>query len=201
MERRDELITGSGGVWMMRPPATPSGTIVEVARAQEPPRGLDGVVERVTRVLSEADWRLVRSFVSRMDRNDLRLRFGNPVNLDANDALLRRLLGTDPVRGEIGLSLDGPATIAGMSHRVLISPSEAEVALVVRSDIKRRGVGARMLQALIGRSVNERLTRLSGTVLRENRPMIQLALKFGAVVRERDGPSVTFEFLLDSALP
>ena len=75
------------------------------------------------------------------------------------------------------------------------------MALVVRSDIKRRGVGARMLQALVDRSVNERLRRLSGTVLRENRPMVQLALKFGAVVRERDGPSVTFEFPLDGAPP
>lgn len=158
-------------------------------------------MERITSALSEADWRLVRGFVARMDRNDLRLRFGNPVNLDNNDALLRRLLGTDPMRGEIGLALDGSATIAGMSHRVLISPSEAEIALVVRSDIKRRGVGAGMLRALIGRSVDQHLGRLSGTVLRENRPMIRLALKFGAVVRERDGPSLRFEFPLDSALP
>ena len=157
------------------------------------------MIDRIASALGEEDWALVRAFVARVDRGDLRLRFGNPVNLENNDALLRRLMGTDPKRGEIGLAFDEPASIAGISHRVLISPWEAEIALVVRSDLKRRGVGTRMLAGLMRRSVDQRLRRLSGIVLRENRPMISLGLKFGAVVRHRAEESLSLEFPLDRA--
>ena len=114
----------------------------------------------VTRSLSESDWDMIRAFVRNIEQNDLRLRFGGAIDFHDEDSL-RRHFGVNPNSGEIAWLLDGRSSIAGISHRVLVSQFEAEIALIVRSDLKRRGIGTRMLNSLIRRSTEERLQTLS----------------------------------------
>ena len=149
----------------------------------------------VTRSLCESDWDMIRGFFRNTERNDLRLRFGGAIDF-RDEASLRRHFGVNPKSGEIGWILDERSSIAGISHRILISPFEAEIALIVRSDLQRKGIGSRMLSCLISRSGEEGLQTLSALVLYENRAMLDLARRAGFVARARLGLNVELAIAL-----
>ena len=149
----------------------------------------------VTRSPGERDWRTIRTFVERLERNDLYWRFGLAMDF-REEASLRRYFGVDPKSGEIGWMLDGRSSIAAISHRVRISPCEAEIALIVRSDLKRTGIGGRMLRSLIRRSTEEGLRTLSALVLSENRAMLALARRAGFTARGTPGLNVELALAL-----
>jgi len=149
----------------------------------------------VTRSLSESDWDMIRAFVRNIEQNDLRLRFGGAFDSHDEDSLRRRF-GVNPNSGEIAWLLDERSSIAGISHRVVVSQFEAEIALIVRSDLKRRGIGTRMLNSLIRRSTEERLQTLSAFILYENRAMLNLARKAGFVARATLGFNVELALAL-----
>jgi len=142
------------------------------------------------RPLSEPEWNMVRDFVRRLDADDLRLRFGSPRDF-RNDAILRCAFDIVSGVGEIAWMLDETAAIAAIAHRIMVSPSEAEAGLIVRSDLKRTGIGEFLLRDLAARAARQGLTTLSAMVLRENYPMLRLAAKLGGVPRAECAWSVT----------
>src|SRR5262249_17019701 len=145
-------------------------------------------------VITEQIWDLIRTFAAHLDRHDIRLRFGGQVDL-SDEPILRRLFG--PGGGcEIGWVLDGQGAMAGISHRVAIWASEAEVALLVRSDLKRRGAGRRMLQEIISKCRRERVARLTGIVLSDNKEMIRIARRAGFTARGSCGLTMKLELTL-----
>src|SRR5271156_2924569 len=157
-------------------PLSPSPVLIAPPSANARDRDGEDFESRdvvVTRSLGESDWDMIRGFVRNTERNDLRLRFGGAIDF-RDEASLRRHFGVDPKSGKIGWMLDERSSIAGISHRVLISPFEAEIALIVRSDLKRKGIGNRMLNCLIRRSGEEHLQTVSAWVLYENRAMLRL---------------------------
>jgi len=133
--------------------------------------------------LAEAEWDMVRDFVRRMERDDLRRRFGHPCDF-SDEATLRRYFDIDAGVGEIACVLDQMGAIAGLAHRIMVSRSEVEIGLIVRSDLKRAGIGELLLREMLARSARQGLKTLSGLVLRENRAMLRLAAKIGYVPRE-----------------
>jgi acetyltransferase len=147
----------------------------------------------LTRPLDEAQWEKVRTFVRRTTRDDLRLRFGQP--LDFTDGVtLRRFFGIGGACAEQLWALDDAGDICGILHRVRTAPGAAELALIVRSDRKRRGLGEALLRAALARAAAQHLTILRAYVLGENGAMLRLARKVGFVVRQRTGFSVELEF-------
>lgn len=132
------------------------------------------------RPLVEAEWDKVRTFVRLREREDLRLRFGRPLNFD-DEATLRRAFDLKGGSGEMAWLLDGDAAIAAIAHRITLSRSEAEIALIVRSDVQRRGIGEFLLRQALARSARQGLKTLTGLVLWENRAMRHLAAKIGFV--------------------
>jgi GNAT superfamily N-acetyltransferase len=150
--------------------------------------------------LSEAQWERIRTFVGRMDRDDLRLRFGQPLDF-ADDAILKKFFDIGSVCGEQVWALDEAGDIAGILHRVRTSPSAAEIALVVRSDRKRRGVGEILVRTALARAAAQHLMILRAYVLGENRAMLRLARKVGFVAQKPAGFSVELEFNLRPAAP
>jgi acetyltransferase len=149
----------------------------------------------LSRPLSEAQWEKIRTFVGRTTRDDLRLRFGQPLNF-ADDVTLRRFFGIGGACAEQLWALDDAGEISGVLHRVRTSPVAAEIALIVRSDRKRRGVGESLLRAALARAAAQHLTTLRAYVLGENGAMLRLARKVGFVARTRTGFSVELEFNL-----
>jgi len=100
-----------------------------------------GNVHRViSRPLNEVEWCMVRAFIRRTERNDLRLRFGRPINFD-DDETLKRIFDIHTGRGDLTWTPDAEGAAAGLLHRGLVTPTEAEIALIVRSDLQRTGIG------------------------------------------------------------
>ena len=133
---------------------------------------------------------MIRAFVGKTDREDLRLRFGQSLDF-ADAASLKRFFDTGSA-GELVCMLDEAGDISGI-HRVLTSSSEAEIALIVRSDVKRTGIGEKLLRTALSRAAKQRLRTLRALVLRENAAMLRLARKIGFVARKPAGFSVEVE--------
>ena len=171
------------------PIATPGACAVSSRRCETallcgtipPPRIVSIAGDRVTVTdgpLIDAEWDLVRAFVRRVTRHDLRLRFGHPRAFD-DEPTLRRGFDVEDGCGEMTWVSDGCAAIAGVLHRIMVSRAEAEIALLVRSDLKRLGIGEFLLRHALARSACQGLVAVSGYVLRENLPMLRLAAKLG----------------------
>ena len=97
-------------------------------------------------------------------------------------------------RRSIGIwSPDEHGAIAGLLHRIRVSSSEAEIGLVVRSDLKRNGIGESLVRDTLDRSTRGRLKTLSCVVLRENKSTLALARKVGFFPRSITAQSVEFE--------
>jgi len=80
--------------------------------------------------------------------------------------------------------MDKTGAIAGLIHRIMVSRSQAEVGLIVRSDLKRRGMGDFLLRRMLGRSATQGFKTLSASVLWENRAALRLAAKIGYIRQE-----------------
>jgi acetyltransferase len=151
-----------------------------------------GRIEIVGAPLTETQWDALQVFVQRTKREDLRLRFGTPLAFD-DEFALRRAFGIK-VGGEMVWSLDEDGTVAGIVHRVMVSPGEAEIALIVRSDLKGFGIGEFLLRTVVARAARQGLTTLSASILRDNWPMLRLAVKIGCVPRQAHGDTVEIAF-------
>lgn len=145
--------------------------------------------------LSEAQWDKVRAFVQQTDRDDLRRRFGHPLAFD-DEFTLRRAFGIKS-DGEMLWSLGEDGAIAGICHRVLVSPQEAEIAIIVRSDLKGFGIGEFLLRAVLKHAARQGLKTLQATVLRDNAPMMRLAMKVGCMLRAAHGETIEIAFSAD----
>jgi ribosomal protein S18 acetylase RimI-like enzyme len=153
----------------------------------------EGRIIVLTRPLNEREWGMIWAFVGKTDREDLRLRFGQSLDF-ADAATLKRFFDVGGNAGELVCMLDEAGDISGILHRVLTSPSEAEIALIVRSDVKRTGIGEKLLRTAVSRAAKDDLKTLRALVLRENFAMLRLARKIGFVPRKPSGSSVELEF-------
>jgi len=149
------------------------------AAAALPPDGRAIVIDRP---LTEAEWDVVRAFVRRLEREDLFRRFGHPCDF-GDEATLRRYFDIDAGVGEIAYVLDKAAAIAGLAHRIMLSQSEAEIALIVRSDLQRTGIGELLMRETLARAARQGLKTLSAFVLWENHAALRLAGKIGYMTR------------------
>lgn len=124
-----------------------------------------------------------RAFIERLDPEDLRLRFFQS-RRELPKSEIARLTQIDYEREmafvAVGRTPAGESETLGVV-RAIADPDnvEAEFAIVVRSDLKTRGLG-RLLLAKMVRYCRARGTqRLVALVLRENRAMIDLAQALG----------------------
>jgi GNAT superfamily N-acetyltransferase len=164
------------------------------------PQGRHAVYSRrltvIARPLVEAEWKEVRAFVQRIAADDLRLRFGRALNFQ-DEAILRRFFDVVPGGGEIAWVCDEAGAIAGMVHRIKQSPAEAEIALLVRSDLKRRGIGEFLAKVMLARSAREGVKRVTAFALWENRAVLQLGAKIGFVAHAEGAGAVELGFAIE----
>ncbi len=145
------------------------------------------------RALTESEWDKVRAFVRRTGRDALRLRFGQAADF-LDDHTLKRFFHSEDGRGEMIWMLEQGGAICAIAHLVRLSPAEAEIALIVRSDCTRRGIGEKLLRATLVHAVRQGLGTLSALVLYENTGMLRLARKVGFEPRKSCGVAIELEF-------
>jgi RimJ/RimL family protein N-acetyltransferase len=150
----------------------------------------------LTEPLSEAEWDLLRAFVRKTSRESLRGRFGQAADF-TDDQTLKRLFAIKGRRGEMICMVEEGGAVCGIVHLVELSPTHAEIALIVRSDRARRGIGEKLLRVALGHAARRHLNRLSAFVLHENIPMLRLARKVGFAPCKSLGLTVELEFDLD----
>jgi acetyltransferase len=149
---------------------------------------LPGIGPIEVRPLSLADWDAYCAFGRRLERNDVRLRFAGPVKLD--DTRFRRLLDIDHDHEEAFAAFGADGAMLGVGRLVQVAPDEAEIALIVRSDLKHRGLGRLLLDRLIRHADAAHLAALRAEVLYENLTMVELARRAGFGFVGSGGPMV-----------
>ena len=136
-----------------------------------------------------------REFLSHLDPEDIRLRvFYSRRSIERSE--LARLTQIDYARemafiAEAARDDGHPETLGTV--RTVSDPDnvDAEVAIIVRSDLKGHGLGQLLLDKMIRYARAQGTQRLVGTVLRENTTMLQLARDTGFMLEpEPEGDTV-----------
>jgi acetyltransferase len=126
-----------------------------------------------------------RAFAERLDREDLRLRFfSSRHGLPRSE--LARLTQIDYEREMAFVAVrtgpDGTRETVGEARGVIDPDNiEAELGVMVRSDLKGRGLGSLLLAKLIAFLTQHGTQRLVALVLHENQAMRELARRHGFV--------------------
>jgi len=130
-----------------------------------------------------------RRFLARVSYEDLRTRFFSGVR-ELPEADLTHFTHIDYQRemAFIALGVDGAEAgeILGVARACAGPDNTAEFAVLVRSDLKRQGLGTLLMRKLIRYCREHGTGELWGSVLAENAAMLHLAEKLGFRVRRRE---------------
>lgn len=138
----------------------------------------------VVRPIGRADASAFRAFVERLSPQSRYERFQYAVK-EVPPSLLRLLVDADP-RTHVALAAFDGATLVGEA-RYVREGEGAEFAIAVADDWRRRGVGKRLFQSLLGHARRDGLARLDGEVLAWNRAMLGFVEQQGFRVRSHPG--------------
>jgi acetyltransferase len=146
--------------------------------------------------LSKEDLPAGQRFAARLGSDDVRYRFG----LGFKDVvgIAEKLLQLGRANSESYAGMDDGSEIAGIANFVQTAPRQAEIALVVRPDQKRHGLGSLLLHRLVLRARQKGINVLHGWVLADNKAMIALARKHGATIGRSMGSQVELLFNLSA---
>ena len=119
------------------------------------------------------------AFLQKTSKEDLRLRFFAPMK-EFSHPFVARLTQIDYARAMAFVALDASGNILGVVRIHSDSAYEsAEYAILVRSDLKGRGLGWTLMQLVIDYAESEGLQRLTGQVLQTNVKMLEMCRALG----------------------
>jgi acetyltransferase len=130
------------------------------------------------------DEQLYARFFAGVTKNDLRLRFFSPIN-DFGHAFVARFTQIDYARAMAFIALEpSSGEMLGVVRLYADSTYETgEYAILVRSDLKGRGLGWVLMQTIIDYARSEGLKTIEGQVLSENTTMVQMCRELGFSVK------------------
>ena len=145
----------------------------------------------LVRPIRPEDEPLIHNFLRHVTMEDLRLRFLAPMKQFSHE-FIARLTQLDYARAMAFVAVDeASGELSGVVRLHSDSIYETgEYAILLRSDLKGRGLGWALMQLLIEYAKSEGLKQIYGQVLRENVTMIEMCRNLGFVVEpdptERD---------------
>jgi acetyltransferase len=156
--------------------------------------GLDGVPILIRPVRPE-DEAAFSKFFEKVADEDLRLRFFAPVR-NFTHAFIARLTQIDYARAMALVAFDAASgEMLGVVRLHSDANHEtAEYAILVRSDLKGRGLGWKLMQQIIAYARSEGLRRIEGQVLAENSVMLAMCREFGFTI-ENDPENVNIRLV------
>lgn len=155
-----------------------------------------GGISALLRPIRPEDELLYPDFGRRIDAEDLRARFMGSIGA-ADHAFLARLTQLDYARAMAFAAID-PASGGLMGVVRLHSDSSgrrAEFALIVRTDLKGRGLGKALMQHAVEWARSENLREINGVVLAGNTLMLSLCRELG-FRRTRSSDPMVVELVL-----
>lgn len=155
--------------------------------------GLPTLGSVLLRPIRPEDEYLYKAFFDKVDPHDSRLRFFQPVRNLTHD-FLARLTQVDYAREIAFVALSDMNELLGVS-RFATDPDyeQAEFGILVRSDLKGRGLGSALMRHLIAYARAEGLKELTGYVLAANSGMLALASELGFTTRWADNdPAIRY---------
>jgi len=149
------------------------------------------------RPIRPEDEALYAAFFARLTPEDQRLRFFT-ARPDLSHRFLARLTQIDYAR-EMAFVAVAEATgeLLGVA-RFVADPDyvQGEYAILVRSDLKGRGLGWRLMQHLTAYARAEKIEQLYGCVLAENTTMLRMCREFGFSVEPEPGDAAVRRVVL-----
>ena len=159
---------------------------------------LDDGLRCTLRPIRPEDEPQLKAMVERSAPTDVRLRFFGPLR-EFPHMMAARLSQIDYSRemALVATSLDPPGDILGVA-RVIGDPDNerAEFAVFVRSDLKGRGLGYKLMTEILAYARKRGLKTVFGDVLWENATMLKMAKELGFVIKAGPSPE-TVEVTLD----
>jgi acetyltransferase len=119
-------------------------------------------------------------FFSKVTAEDLRLRFFAAVR-DFSHAFIARLTQLDYARAMAFVAFEeaNGEMLGAVRLHADANYEVGEYAILLRSDLKGRGLGWKLMELMIEYGRSEGLKRIEGQVLRENRTMLQMCRELG----------------------
>ncbi|MGZ8310144.1 MAG: bifunctional acetate--CoA ligase family protein/GNAT family N-acetyltransferase [Rhodoplanes sp.] len=123
---------------------------------------------------------LYREFFRNVTETDLRLRFFAPVK-EFSHAFIARLTQIDYARAIAFLALDEDSgqMLGAVRIHADVNHETGEYAILLRSDVKGRGLGWLLMRTMIEYASAEGLQVIEGEVLRDNTTMLQMCGELG----------------------
>ena len=140
------------------------------------------------RPMRPEDENMVRGFLEHIAMDDLRLRFFAPVK-DFGHIFVARLTQLDYARAMAFVALDETTgeMLGGVRLHADANYETGEYAVLLRSDLKGRGLGWKLMQLIIEYARSEGLRRIEGQVLTENTAMLRMCRELGFAIKREEG--------------
>jgi acetyltransferase len=160
----------------------------------------DGTLAHLRPIRPEDETALAE-MVARCTPEDLRKRFLAPLKTFPHETAAR--LSQIDYDREMALVAVEPGSAYGAGPimgvvRIFGDPERdtAEYAILVRSDLKGRGLGYELMRAIIDHARSQGYRRICGEVFRHNRPMLQMANELGFATEPPEDGSETSQVVL-----
>jgi acetyltransferase len=174
------------------PPGHPRFAIRPYPKDWERHLTLNNGAAILVRPVRPEDETLFREFFENVTQEDLRLRFFAPLK-DFSHLFIARLTQIDYGRAMAFVAIDEASgkMLGGARLHANADYDRGEYAILVRSDLKGRGLGWLLMQLLIEYARAEGIRTIEGQVLSENTTMLKMCKELGfALSHDPDDPAV-----------
>jgi GNAT superfamily N-acetyltransferase len=148
------------------------------------------------RLVLKNDWRifvrpirpdddlLIRDLLGHVTKEDLRLRFFDSVK-EFSEPFIAKLTKLDQARAMAFVAFDeATSEVLGVVWLYCDSMRETgEYAILLKSDLKGKGLGWALMQRIIEYAKSEGLSRIDGQILQENAVMLKMCRELGFEVK------------------
>jgi acetyltransferase len=127
---------------------------------------------------------LIRDLLAHVSQQDVRLRFFDSIK-EFSPQFIARLTHIDYARAMAFVAIDENSheTLGVVRLHVAASREAGEYAVLLRSDLKGRGLGWALMQLIIEYAKSQGLRRIEGQVLQENSVMLKMCRELGFKVK------------------